>query len=273
MNILIPYDFSQIGDEALLYGMKLAHTTQSTCTVMHVLADIVSINEMPLYIIDNDLEVKLSKDLAAKIDTLKYPEIAALQVDNKIVHGMASVVIPIEAERGKYDLIVMGAHNKTDLFYRILGSTSATVLQSTSTPTLYIHQDNSLLWPIKKILFLIDEMADVKYAVEDIKKINSHLGAKIDFVHFDDGDTQDDENIDTILHEAFLGDQILGSFEIINLNSANVHATFTKYITENKYDLCVMIKRKVGFIKSLFQNSFTKDHINVGDMPLLVYKV
>ena len=53
--------------------------------------------------------------------------------------GHASKIIAEEAERGRYDLVIMGSHGHGDLASVVLGSTATQVLARCKTPVLLLR--------------------------------------------------------------------------------------------------------------------------------------
>ncbi|HKO90170.1 MAG TPA: universal stress protein, partial [Polyangiaceae bacterium] len=63
----------------------------------------------------------------------------ALRVETQLLQGVAATEIRLLAERGAYDLIVMGTHGRKGLPHVVLGSVAERVVRSAPCPVLTVR--------------------------------------------------------------------------------------------------------------------------------------
>jgi nucleotide-binding universal stress UspA family protein len=64
---------------------------------------------------------------------------AGIAFDQAFVAGHAANCIAKKAEKGKYDLVLMGSHGRSALKNMLLGSVTARVLSECAVPVLVVH--------------------------------------------------------------------------------------------------------------------------------------
>jgi nucleotide-binding universal stress UspA family protein len=148
MKILVAYDGSKISKNALYQGASLANITESEITILSVIP-IINIPVLEEQIEEKSISSKettnfqqqtkqyYSKSLKNTGNEIqkKYPE---LKVNSILIDGKPSKTILEIAEKGDYDLIIIGSRGLGGITGWILGSTSRRVVESCKIPILVV---------------------------------------------------------------------------------------------------------------------------------------
>jgi nucleotide-binding universal stress UspA family protein len=138
-HILVPHDFSDTAEQALMYAVALAEKFGARVTVLHAY-------EAPSYGYPDALVA--SYEFAAEIEraatiALKGVESRIrrpnIELDTMLRRGTPWVEITAAAKERKADLIVMGTHGRRGVARALLGSVAEKVVRSAPCPVLTVH--------------------------------------------------------------------------------------------------------------------------------------
>jgi nucleotide-binding universal stress UspA family protein len=140
-TILVPVDFSEASERALVYALDLAKSTGGTVHVMHAFelpiigfpdGTLVATAEMAAKIVDS-AQSSLSA-LVAKYESTSVPLTAALkQADPRA--AILAVAKELDAE-----LVVMGTHGRRGLAHALIGSVAESVVRTSPIPVLTLRE-------------------------------------------------------------------------------------------------------------------------------------
>lgn len=133
-RILVPYDNSVNAKRALSNAFALASETNSTITLVHVIAyhkAIAKIVEPYKETIINHVKKFLND---AKIDATKKD----IKTEEKILYGNPSEEIISLMKNKKFDLVIMGRRGTTKITGPSLGSVSNALVQQSKIPVMII---------------------------------------------------------------------------------------------------------------------------------------
>ncbi|AFE05550.1 universal stress family protein [Corallococcus coralloides DSM 2259] len=144
-RILVPVDLKDGSRSVVDYALQLARPFGATVDVLHAW-------EPPQYVAPDLLVASpgwdatsleaMARDTAGKeLEALlrKVDGTAPVALSHRVVIGEAGNVVLEEAERGKYDLIVMGTHQRKGLTRMLLGSVAQKVVGRAACPVLTLH--------------------------------------------------------------------------------------------------------------------------------------
>jgi universal stress protein A len=139
-TILIPVDFSEYSEKALVWAINMAETWRSRLILLHV---IPTPNYPPLvlsgYFDVATLEAGLREDAELKVKELVESRGAkTVQLDTRVVIGEPFHDVCQVAEEEKADLIVMGSHGRTGFHHVLLGSVAERVVHHAPCPVLVV---------------------------------------------------------------------------------------------------------------------------------------
>ena len=140
-RILVPTDFSQYSDTALLYALDIAQEYKAQVYILHVVADRIG------HTIDDygltprsikQMEAKMIKGARNKLQKQidKFPQTNTLEVFSEVVIGNPSEIILNTQKDKKIDLIVISSLGKTGLAQYFLGSVVRNVLKGSACSVL-----------------------------------------------------------------------------------------------------------------------------------------
>ena len=144
-KILVPVDGSAASQKAAVKALDIARKFNSEITLIHVMyePDVNRYNKFGV-LIDPELK-KLKEKLKETEKKMMDSLISSLNIENvkvytKIIPGIAYEEILKEAEKGKYDLIVMGqlGYSKVKRFF--VGSVTYRVISDSTCPVLVVHE-------------------------------------------------------------------------------------------------------------------------------------
>lgn len=195
-NILVATDFSKNSDLAISRASDIAKATNAKLTIIHVIQK---------KLIENFVSGAL-KNLFPKTIWLSTEEHKTTLLENQvnrlsrfdlkissvlIKKGNPSIKILQFAKKGKFDLLVMGAHGKYSLHDTFIGTTAEYVVKKTTCPVLIVKNESKK--EIRKILVAVDFSKVSKMALD----YASNLFSKNNFRLLHVGD-YDFENLLTI---------------------------------------------------------------------------
>lgn len=139
-HILIPYDFSAVGEQLLNVATELAKPLGAKLWVVHVAApdpDFVGFKVGPQYVRDHmaDLLRQEHQDLQ---DITKRISEKGIDAEALLVQGPTVDTLLEVAERVQADLFVVGSHGRSALFRAFVGSVSEQLLKDSKIPVLVV---------------------------------------------------------------------------------------------------------------------------------------
>lgn len=144
-RILVPFDFSEFADGALLHAQELARVHNATIDVLYVLEIIATPT------IDKRGHIKLRTDndpsvlepshraLEQRLKTL------GVKATAHVARGSTVEEIKQFVAKHEVDLVVIGSHGITGVRARLLGSISRGVLEDVSCPVLLLKSHGKSL--------------------------------------------------------------------------------------------------------------------------------
>ena len=268
-RILLPTDFSEYADNALDFGVSIAALSGAVIDIVHVY-HVSNLKKRASSTEFEHQEKQLALEASQRLLTLeqkvkqKHPNV---QIVTQAEWGIPEIVIQSLAEKGNYDLIVMGTKGTgTEKFF---GSTTMNVIDKLSIPTLVIPikakclNMNNFVWAsdleLKQVSFIqplfilaqLFQAAITTVYVRDQHESESSLRnhyAKL-AAHFP-------QNVSNELRLH------LGSGELLHELNRVVHAS--------KTNLLCMVMRERSFIEHFLDSSLTTRLAENVDIPLLV---
>ena len=141
-SILLPTDFSECGNSALISAAELARKFSASIICLHVIEPIVPTvgysgmtEPLPIADITEQLEDSAERELPKLAEC---EECAGIDVEEMIVHGDAAAEIVRVAKERDVDLIVIASHGRTGLGRILFGSTAEAVVRHATCPVLVV---------------------------------------------------------------------------------------------------------------------------------------
>lgn len=258
-KILIPTDFSENANNAIIFAADLFKYEVSEFYIMHAYQDTIYsddklITKENLDKITTSVKQKSEEELE---NTLKY--IISISPNPKHKYHLISAnnLLIDETDRivddQNIDIIIMGTKGKTNDKRITFGSHTLQVLKYVKCPVLAIPENYKYSQP-KVILFPTNYL--IPYKRRELKllcEMASPYRAKIDMLYISKTKKLSMRQLDNqnFIKEALCKNQI--NFKV--KNSKHIVNTIYKYIKENNVDLLTMVNTRHSFLEDMLSRS------------------
>ncbi len=148
-KILVPIDGSKLAADALLHALDLAKTQRAEVEILHVMSITEDLPREQKTLGNKDSPPEWVKDYVTRVrendekmlgEALKRSKalVPGITVSSKLLLGRPGEVIANEAEKGGYDLIVIGSRGLGGIKELVLGSVSHEVVNKSKVPVLVV---------------------------------------------------------------------------------------------------------------------------------------
>ncbi|NQV28269.1 MAG: universal stress protein [Rhodopirellula sp.] len=139
-KILVPTDFSEHSNKALLYGAELAAKFGAELHLLH------AIEAMPLAYGEGayfppETEAELEAAAVRQLDHLSVDATSELKVVRAVKHGHPFVETVRYARENNIGLIVLGTHGRGAIAHMLLGSVAEKVVRKAPCPVLTVRDN------------------------------------------------------------------------------------------------------------------------------------
>ncbi len=181
MNVLIPTDFSNVGNTAFKFAAGLLKQMGGKATPLFVYyedSNIASLFDMNLVGEHPRFSEKLKKRLSdtalkdLKEDQLNEPMVRKGRAAQEIIRAAAD-----------FDLILMATNARTGMDRIMQGSTAQKVVSSTPVPVVVLTE-KSKFFPVSRLLILTDLSDKSTRVFEHARRFIDSTGAPADLVYF-----------------------------------------------------------------------------------------
>ncbi len=262
-KILVPTDFSPNAENALTFAINIANKLDGEVQLLHtyqaakralVLLDIESMMK-------EEAEEKMERMIKKFSPQMKEPD----RLTGKVMLGGAVQMTRRWEEKKACDLVVMGTKGATDAIEVFVGSVTGAVLKHSTKPVLAIPSGMTFESFDKIVLAVDNQPLPPASAFEVLKKMALSFEAHIHVFHLK---TEEGKGIDKRIKDYLEGVK-LSYHEVVN-EKGEVYATINEFVQSNNADLLCMVRRKRGFLESLFKGSSTMKQVYNSPIPLLV---
>src|SRR6185312_1850489 len=268
-NILVPVDFSDASFNAISYAAFLANAFNARVTLVHAYTGTSAFDESvgaKVYDSLEELEAANEKFLKKEIDRIARK--FTIKINGIVMKGNPVKVINEVAEKNQPEMIVMGMKGKGES-NSILGSTTISMIDETSIPLLIIPK--SALYQTVDSITLASDFKNEKllshFAI--LEKLIAKFNPFIQVLNVQKKDSKlAAEMIAGKMSKDLTWDKYNHSFNIIERD--DVEEGIFGFLRKHPTDLLVMVARKRGYIKQIFEPSHTKKMTKETKIPLLV---
>lgn len=221
-SLLVPHDFTSVGDNALEYSLVLAKALEANIHLLHVIKGESG---------RNNAKTKLEKIISNIKD-----KPAAVEVDYIIKSGSIFTDIAAAAAEQHASIIIMGTHGAKGM-QKLFGSFAIKVITSTHVPFLVVQEKYSGK-DFSKIVIPIDESQESLQVEQSISAIAKILDAEVHILT----EKKIDSNLKlkNAVHSGLLSKQFKENgipCEKAVLKGKSYHKEIVKYAVEHKSDL------------------------------------
>jgi nucleotide-binding universal stress UspA family protein len=139
-TILVPVDFSEYSEKALVWARTMAEQWGARLHLLHVVPlPTYPPNVLGVHFNVADLEAGLQADAETRLqESVSRAGPPSVPMDTQVIRGEPFTDICRVAEQEKVDLIVMGSYGRTGLGRVLLGSVAERVVRYAPCPVLVV---------------------------------------------------------------------------------------------------------------------------------------
>lgn len=184
-RILVPIDFSEHSDAALVYAVEMARVFDAELHLVNVMPNpALAYPEGYAFVApDEGLEETVLRELRKKP---AVPEAESLTVHHAVRVGTAFVEIIKYEEDHEIDLIILGTHGRTGVTHMVMGSVAEKVVRKAGCPVLTVRPiegRDTHFGEIKRVLVPTDFSDHSKIALLYGCELSRQSGAELHLLH------------------------------------------------------------------------------------------
>jgi nucleotide-binding universal stress UspA family protein len=270
-TILVPVDFSETSDNALLYAVNLANSLSSNIMLLHVSA-------IPVYNNEYNVVAYTVNDALAENKIILEEKALLLKKENALIGevqcfselGDFKAVMLNYITNKNIDLVVMGITGHSTTFGKVLfGSNAVSISRESNIPVFIIPNDYEYknikniayaseydahiaeqtgLIQIKNIAFMFGASLSVLHVIPDNHLINELESATDLFV---------EQKLEATSHKTFI------------LSEDKASTALLDFIKTHDVDVIVLEQKKHSFLHNLIYPSTTKEIAFNSPIPVL----
>ncbi|MEY4594190.1 MAG: hypothetical protein RIQ47_600 [Bacteroidota bacterium] len=271
-KILVPIDFSEDAENALHFAAAIGKKFNAAITLYHSYVLPVYASDLPLGMpSDAELEKSSMDGLTYAINRFSklYPEI---KFDLSVNEGYAEDQISKTAKNVGADLIVMGTKGASGLREVLVGTITASVLDTAHCPVLAIPYGAK--WKqFSRLVYATNyeegDFQNVQSFIEFAKMFN----AEVVILHISDNNEQRVYEVDAIerFKERLVEETKYGYIKFQVLGKMDIYEGLNAFIEQSGADLLAMTIRHRSFTQKLFERSMSKRMAYHSHLPLMIY--
>jgi nucleotide-binding universal stress UspA family protein len=182
-RILVPTDFSECADQAIVHAAFLARQYDAALTLLHV------IPVAPAYPMAgvSAADTERADEVGDRLDeVVERHDLDGIAVETAIDRGesIGGTILEHATEQGA-DLIVVGTHGRRGMRRLLLGSEAEVVVRGAEIPVFAVRQQENPAPPhrFERLLATTDLSAISEVAVRQAADLARRYGARLDLLH------------------------------------------------------------------------------------------
>lgn len=262
-RILCPTDFSPASDNAIAFAAKVAQSTGSTMTLLHIgsIFDVLDVNLKPsLALIRDELELQ----------SLQVSRTFKISCDSDIRISYQQLSHAIQECETTYDLLVVGTGGPNDLLALLSGGHAYPIIRASTLPVLLIPEGVTYQG-FQKITFAFDYWRTLILPYEPLLWLVRKYQSELTILQVMEESISDEAEAELLqLQRKFNSDQTR------HLNFHTTHAqevpdAISHYVKHNHPDLLAMCVTHDSWIKRIFHRSAIKHLAGTARCPLYIF--
>ena len=271
-TILVPTDFSEIADSAVLFAMQIASKIDAKIVLLHTynypLVDPQNLNISVNYVAANlDLvEFEEFKNNKKHLHDKAFENgFENIEMTHRLVLGELNSTIKECITEEKIDLLVMGTNGEEDWFTKLLGSNADSVMLNVNIPVLILH-DAIEIANFENIGFATRFRAKDKIFLNDTIHFAEQLNINVKCFHVLD-------NNEEVLNDTKAEwEKEFGNKVTFHLHpDTDVVEAIDFMVNHHQVDILAMVTYKRDFLTELFTKRLTQKIAHKLKIPILVY--
>ena len=270
-TILVPIDFSETSDNALLYAVNLANYLSSNIILLHV-------NAIPVYNNEYNLVSYTVNDSVADSNAALQEKAEILKKDNVLIGDVQcfsevgdfkTIILSYIADKN-IDFVVMGITGHDTAIGKVLFGSNAVSISRESNVPVFIISKNHEYKQIKSIAYASEYDAHIteQTGLIQIKNIAAMFGASLNVLHVipdnhlineveSETDLFVEQKLEKTTHKTFI------------LSEDKASTALLDFIKTHEVDVIVLEQKKHSFLHNLVYPSTTKEIAFNSPIPVL----
>lgn len=276
-KILFPTDFSDVAENAFLFGLNLADRLGASVITLHAFnrPDVSNV-ELPPSLQDVydsiDLDefenyedaIPVLRDVASDNGYYHVPMVHVLE------EGAPVSAILRTANRNKVDLIVMGATGSGAMKAFFFGTISGKTLEEAHCPVVVVPSEVQFDGEVDHLAVATHFTEEDGLLIEALRKFRDTIGAvELHIVHIDNGNDPEAETKLNAFCNTWSQDKKLKKHCV---KASDVNDGLEQFVAANKIDLLALLSEKRSWFDELFQKNRAKELSYHQSIPLLVFQ-
>lgn len=259
-TILVPTDFSQPSDNAVIYAVELAEFFEANLVLVHATLYPIGSHETVLPIeMMSDMLKNAKRDLENLKNELLAKPHKKLSIECYAEMGYAYDIIKDATELFHADLVVMGIIGEAGkIKEHIFGSTAVRVAQQSKVP-VFIIPENVTYQPIRKISFACDlDKTEESFIIHMVKYFAKLFDAQLEVINVEQpGEEFTTEKAKSNL---FIEKKLQTvDHKTVFITDTQVAKALEDYFISHPTDLVLLNPKEHTIFHNLFNESVTKE--------------
>ncbi|MCB0258491.1 MAG: universal stress protein [Calditrichaeota bacterium] len=291
-KILVPVDFSEYSDEALVLAVQMARHYQARMTLAHVVVYFPDeFEEEASYQQYQAVMVQRAARAEQKLKQQAGKHAAeGVKVDHVVLHGSSPAdALQEYIDSQTFDLVIMGTRGWNRVRQTAQGSVSELTVRRAPIPVMTVQKNSQKNDRIQRILVPVDFSIYSRQALEYAISIAQKYDAKLVLIHVVEQEVYPafyDDRVESIfevdqnltnsvianLHD-FVADLVDGSLvEAFVVREGVAHKEIVSYVNEQSVDLLVIATHGLTGLEYLLLGSTAEKVIRWAVCPVLTIK-
>lgn len=273
-TILIPTDFSDNSENALLFAVLLAQKENTKLVLHHSFQVPVSVAQIPYDVLREEKEdLSRDADLKLKTQAIKLQHAGLKNYLFNISEGSPGETIVAAAKEHQADLVIMGTKGADSIGDTFFGTNATYVMEHASCPVMAIPANYSFNRPLKSITFATNyhesDLNDLVALIDFAKLFKAHVNV----LHISEGDIEPDQ--ERALMDKFKN-QVNSRVTYPYLSFQMMHGDdagekLETYIAEDCADILATSTHKRTFFEKIFGTSTTRELALNPRIPIIAF--
>lgn len=277
-QILVPTDFSKCADNAINFAVQSAKILPAKVTLLHSFE--VNDNIYTDYMgVNREYNLTMLNGVKEKLGHLKknIEETDGVVVDTFISTSSLQDAIAKSVKEKKADMIIMGTLGASGIKEKLWGSRTAAVIGKSDIPVMVIPIEYKWKKP-QKVLMATNKFEKEPAILDYLFEFAGLYMAQVQVAIFTDVDNDKaavflEHKNKIVQYEKFLKEMYNeGTLASVHLYGKDFQTTLQNFISENNFDMLVMVTYQRSFWERIFNPGMTKRMSYHTHIPLLAIR-
>ncbi|HEX5172391.1 MAG TPA: universal stress protein [Cyclobacteriaceae bacterium] len=272
VNILVPTDFSELSRVSIDYAIKVANKLGGNITLLHVVTVIQPTRasmRLRLEALEEEMMQMAKEDMKALITEFAGKNKANKPIAFEIIQGSSfNATVKSVSKKLRSGLIIMGTRGANGLKKVVLGSNTASVIESSNIPVLAVPEFAEFT-SFKTVVYA----TDLKHLDDELELLIPYIKTFESTLHiFHVAPSAREVGTAEIAIKDSIEKTGYSKFQIKVAVSKDIDEAVENYVKETKSDLLTTFAHEHSFYEKLFDRSLTRKLAFQSKVPLLAFR-